>query len=433
MERLEAGENSIARSQPFKGADGKWWLTWRIRLSDDEPTRTYRTKAVNKGLLRRRAYAKAEQVLMEYESVSGWVVTDSMSDYITKVSIPKIKGSKDLAPRTIQRYLDVAQYLLGDCATQHKDPDHRHRTSFAKCSIKTGTTMRYLENALMEIGQLHGAETWHQARTVLEKYVLSQMIRDGLITASPIAGKRLDKGLGKRTPRQAPVTVTLAQWQAVRDELLHRDPAAGVQPPKGGVYSLEDRIAAKRNSIDLALLQMTTGLRVDEATSVRWGEHVVTETDGELWIHLDAAITKTSTPRSVVVIDRDVAEHLKQRGSTATDGQLVIGSPAKPDQRWYKRQRDEQTRRLYDDLAQTLQIPQLTQRRTHIWRASLNTILADLPAATRATYLGHTEVVNEEHYLGQGDARIMAAALRGRLGEKSPQKSPDAPHNPDNQ
>lgn len=107
----------------------------------------------------------------------------------------------NLRPRTQERYFGVLNYLVGQCSTSH-----RHRHSFKEQTIGSGTRFRALESCLQEIAELHGSETAHQARTVVEKYILDQMIRDELIPASPIAGKRLDLDGGvKRAPgRRSP-------------------------------------------------------------------------------------------------------------------------------------------------------------------------------------------------------------------------------------
>ncbi|GAA2810307.1 hypothetical protein GCM10010522_30240 [Kribbella solani] len=130
-------------------------------------------------------------------------------------------------------------------------------------------SFRVLERCLTEVAELHGSETARQARSVLGKYVLDQLIRDELIDASPIAGKRLDlAGVKGDTQTRGGVALSVDEWIAVIDYLLALDPAEGVEPPKRGMYTLEDRIAVIANAIDLTLLQSVTGLRVSEATRV---------------------------------------------------------------------------------------------------------------------------------------------------------------------
>lgn len=86
--------------------------------------------------------------------------------------------------------------------------------------------------------------------------------------------------------------------------------------------------------------------------------------------------------------------------------------PWKP---WSKRQRDEAIRELYKELAEALGIKVLETRRTHVWRATLNTMLVELPAKLRAEYLGHTVEVNYSNYTDVSDSTPMTAAIRDKL------------------
>lgn len=160
---------------------------------------------------------------------STWSATDSITDYIAEVSRPAIEAAR-LAPASRGRYLGALRYLVGDCRQ-----DHEHTASLKDHTIASGTRFRALERCLQEIAALHGPESAHQTRSVLGKYVLDQMTRDEVITASPIAGKRIDLTGGQ--PRQRSrggVALTREEWNKVIDHLFTLDPADGVTRPKRG-------------------------------------------------------------------------------------------------------------------------------------------------------------------------------------------------------
>jgi integrase len=92
----------------------------------------------------------------------------------------------------------------------------------------------------------------------------------------------------------------------------------------------------------------------------------------------------------IAVADFRVVARMVRRRKAAKKGHLVIGSPAIPRKPWSERQRDQAIRELYKELAQALKIETLETNRTHVWRATRNTMLVELPAKLRAEYLGHT-------------------------------------------
>ena len=94
---------------------------------------------------------------------------------------------------------------------------------------------------------------------------------------------------------------------------------------------------------------------------------------------------------------------------------LVIGSPAKPDTPWRQRQRSAATARLYTELADELGMEDLATARTHVWRATLNSVFIELPESTRAAYFGHTVAVNRARYTGTSDTSAMVEAARSVL------------------
>ncbi|GAA3138908.1 integrase [Kribbella aluminosa] len=423
--RLEIGEHSIDRVEPKEHDDGTWWLTWTIRLTDGR-TRRPRTKGRTKTEARRRAKDKAKELLAASRS-DIWKVTDDLVSYMEKVSKPAIETAK-LATNSRDRYLLVYKLIVGGCLRE----DHKHSRSLKGHTIGTGTRFRALERCLVEIAELHGSETAHQARSVLGKYVLDQLIRDELIDASPIAGKRLDLAGSKGdTPTRGGVALSADEWNAVIDYLLALDPAEGIEPPKRGMYTLEDRIAVAANAIDLTLLQTMTGLRIGEATNV--DPSMVTFDGDEMIFDLPPEITKTKKGRFVHVTDPAIVARFKPRWEIArAKGGPLIPSPAKPGVVWDQRQRNEAVKTLYLKMAEELDIPALETERSHVWRATLNTLTlgAGVPEAIRTAHLGHTAQVNRRSYTDTRDGAVLARKLSGLRTSKSTPKSTQSESSP---
>jgi hypothetical protein len=278
--RLDAGQHSIDRVQPTK-KDGRWMLFWSIRLYDGRLLRK-QSQGLTKGEARARAKTKANELLTSSGGI--WRTTSQLSKYVEQVSKPAI-ASAQLRESSRQRYLIVLKQLLGDCKP------HKHRDSLKGHSVASGTTFRVLEDCLREVAQLHGHESAHQARSVLSKYIMAQLKRDGLITADPIKGERLEFG-PKPAQQRGGKALSRAEYERVVDYLLNLDPAKNVQAPRRGRWTLADRIAKRRNAIDLTLLQAATGLRISEASSISWSEHVELTDDGKLRIEVSPGMSK---------------------------------------------------------------------------------------------------------------------------------------------
>jgi len=409
--RLEPGQDSIERATPVE-RDGTLTLTWNFRPLDGSKLVRKRTQVparAGKGELRRRARATAAELRTVSES-STWRPKDSLSDYMAKVSRPKIE-SADLRPNSRRRYLVVLDLLTGRC----DDTDHKHADSLKTHTIASGTKFRALEGCLQEIARLHGTESAHQARSVLSKYVLGQLVRDELVAGNPIHGADLDlrgehRGNGgKRITGQA---LSRADYRRVLDHLLSLDPAEGVEAPKRGRWTLEDRVAVRRSAIDLTLLQAATGLRVTEATTLTWQE-VDVDDSGQMFVTVLEDVSKTHRGRRVPVLDQDVAQRMLTRQNEAqSPGAYVLSSPADETKRWEPRNRDRAVADLYTDLAAKLQIPMLESARSHLWRATLNSLMLDLPEAVRSAYFGHGAEANRQHYTDTTDVTGMVSAAR---------------------
>lgn len=420
MAGLSEGETTINRVQAVKNADGVWMLSWYIKMPDGQLIKK-RSQGKTKGAARRNAQQKAEKMIRDF-STGRWSTSDLMVDYLDLVAKPAIMRARR-RKRTEDRYLQVLRYMKGECAA-----DHGTQHSFKGQTIGTAREFRSVEKMLDEMEVLHGRETRHQTRTVVSLYVLEQMMRDNLITANPLLGRRLNTVT--EVEERPLLVLDFQQWNQVLDHLLSIDPAEGIEAPKRGMYTLADRIARRATVIDLTLLQATTALRVNEASRLRWGKEMVADSHGRLIINVTREISKTKKPRSIGVGDARVEQRLLERGSAIPYGWPVFGSPARPEGLWDKRQRDEAIRNLYDELAEQLDLPYLHERRTHIWRGTLNTMLQELPVAMRAAHLGHSVAVNRSSYTSLADATVLTEHLRtlrevGLMDDDEDEAEPD--------
>lgn len=90
-----------------------------------------------------------------------------------------------------------------------------------------------------------------------------------------------------------------------------------------------------------------------------------------------------------------------------------VYKPAAPGKMWDASNAQKAIRALYDELADTLDIPLLCEVSSHVWRATLNTEWRDkgvLPEL-RAAYFGHTTETNERYYTAGVNLASLAAQV----------------------
>lgn len=403
---LQPGEHSIDRNTPRK-RDTTYLLDWSVRLRDGKLIEK-RSQGPSKSEVRRRAKVKAAELLAA-GGTGTWKSSSPMVDYLDKVSQSAIEQAK-IRSSSQSRYLLALRLLGGQCA------DHQHKDSLKGHSIGSAVRFRTLESCLKEIAWLHGSETARQSRTVLSKYVVQQLIRDELITGNPLHGMSIDLSSPKQTSgKKGGVALSRKDFNAVVNHLLSIDPADGQKKPKRGRWSLNDRIAKRRNTIDLTLLQAATGLRVSEANQLTFAQHISVDDDGVMHIDVPEVVSKTHRARRVPVLDDRVAERLLERQNAAPDlNWFVIGSPADQTEPWDRFNCQKATTVLYKELADELKIEAFETERTHIWRATLNSLLLDtVPEVIRAAHFGHDAAVNRSAYTDLTDTSSMVKAARG--------------------
>lgn len=396
--RLNPGEDSIETVSATKQPNGGYLVQWSICLYDGRVLVRQKSRGKTAGEARANARAKAAELLLNSGNAGKYKPTSAISEYIDDVSQTAVIKA-DLRPNTRARY-DLCLAQLGTALDGH--------------TIATALRFRVLEDALQAIASKHGTESARQARNVLSKYVIGQLIRDDLASGNPLTGMSIDLGHHKAKAKPAGGRALPANaYDRVLVHLLDLDPTEGISAPKRGKYTLADRIGVRRSAIDLTLLQMSTGLRISEARTLAWSD-VSTDVDGTLRVTVTEERSKTHRARTVPVLDDRVSAHLSRRRKK-TGGSLVVGAPAKPSTVWEASNAQKAVKRLYAELAEDCDAPLLTEAGSHVWRATLNTMyLGKIPDAVRAAYFGHDEEINRSAYTDTTDTSALLDAARAR-------------------
>lgn len=399
---LRPGEDSIGSCAITTDEErGLKYLRWSIRLPDGRllTRRTQAPAGTTDGALRRRARDKARTLIAEAGVSGSWKLTSSLTDYITQVSIPAVETAR-LRDASKARYTQ----LLTDVMSTRYLGSH---------TIADGTRFRALERVITDFAADRGRESGRQLRNVLSKYVCEQVIRDGLLDHHPLRGMSIDLGEVK-TRRRADggQAVTRAEYDRILDYLLAQ------RPGETDGLTLARSIAKRRTAIDLTLLQMTTGLRISEARQITWSRHVHVDTDGTVRITVTEDISKTKRARTIPILDdaagRVTAHLLARRDEIG--GKYVIGAPVNPDTVWDRKNASDAVESLYLELAEKCDVPLLGPggARSHVWRATLNSMLLDLPEAARSAYFGHDSSVNRKAYTDLTDLTPLVEAAKTR-------------------
>ncbi|HEU5223158.1 MAG TPA: site-specific integrase [Candidatus Lumbricidophila sp.] len=419
---LEPGQHSAKTATVKQISDTLWYVRWTARLPTGERIKG-RNQAKTRQLARRRAVEAAEARIKNPHAVE-WKPSHKLADFVKAVSTPQIESPR-LAEASRAAYARDLGLLMGICNSD----DHKHSASLKGLMIGSAMRFRTLENCLLEISHLHGYETARGVKVVLGKYVIGQLVRSGAIDHNPLAEIQIDLKTGAKPFDKRPTGKALAteDYFRVVNHLLALKPEAGVAGPKRGRWSKDVIVGRRRNAIDLTLLQAATGLRIGEARQLEWDRHIEVR-GGVLYVLVTPEITKTPKGREIPIADLLVAKHLlARRELLPASARYVIGAPSDPDKKWDSRNAREMVADLYKEMSAALNIELMKVLRSHLWRATLNTLTEDrLSVGKRSAMFGHSKEVNVAHYTDvedvSGMVRIMSE-LRAEHAESTPKST----------
>lgn len=391
---LKPGEHTAGQTKPERQSNGSYFGRFSVRLMDGKTVRL-KVTAPTVGEWKTKAMAAAEEALRAAGTEGTWKPTSQMSQYIEHVSVPAVQAS-NLRERSKVKY----EHLLSILAEE-----------FRGYAIHDAVRFRRLEAVLKAVAQERGAESGRNARNVLSKWVLQQLIRDEVITANPLAGMSIDLGAEKKTAKaEGGKALTEAEYERALDYLLSVD-VEDVVPPRRGRFTTADRVEHRRTTVELTLLQAATGFRIGEALGLRVSE---VEDDGKkMTVSVPAERSKTHRGRTVPVLDARVAQRLRERVERRQEGVLVFPAPAVPESGWDQSNAQKAVKRLLGEVGRECSIPLLNEVSSHVWRATLNTraMNAGVPAEIRAAYFGHDAEINRTAYTDTTDTSGLVAAL----------------------
>lgn len=403
---LELGENSIDRARIAKEESGSLSMQWSVRLPNGRLVRRTTRGKCSKGELRRRAHAKADELIALSGQSGAWKGSSSMSDYIMREAIPGVEAADDsvLRPRTKKSYLRVLS-LVADALKGFR--------------IADAVRPRALEEALASIALSSGTATARQCAKTMSKYVLEPLVRDEVITHNPL------KSFKPRLPEHRGTSKAVGGQALAPDErekvisyLLSIDPN-DVEPSRRGRYTVKDRRSLRRSVVEITLLQEATGLRINEARLLTLAD--MGEEGSVLSVTVTAEVSKMHRGRTIPVTDERVAERMRRRMEEADDDAeaLLFPAPAASGSVWDLNNAEHAIKKLYRELADELDIPLLREVSTHVWRATLNTewMQRGIPEVIRSAYFGHSPEVNRNYYTDTTNVSVLVGMLRQGNGE----------------
>lgn len=398
---LQPGENSIDSTKPVRLPNGSYALQWRLCYKDGTVKKFTTKHKGTIGDLRRKAKKKAATELERYGKNSKWEPSSRMSDFIRKDVIPAVDETTKLKERSKKNYQKVLQYLASELEDY---------------TIENAVRPRVLEEAFRKIALEHGTATARQAVKVTSKYVMERLVRDEVIPFNPLRDFTPDLpdhvACHRASGGQA---LTPDQKERVIDYLLSTDVSEIFAKGKTArQYSREGQRAKQRLVVDATLLQAATGMRISEVRLLR--RKGIEEVDGKLVIDITPEESKTKKGRRILVLDERVEERLRERllGVDGSPDAFVFHAPTASDREWDASNAQKAVRQLYMRLSKNLDIPLLSEARSHVWRTTLNNewMAAGIPEAYRSAYLGHTGDVNQQYYTDLKDLTVLKKLYR---------------------
>lgn len=400
--KLEPGTHSVERVTPKELPNGSYIVRFRVCLATGRTIRDAR-QGPTKGIARARARERAEELLL-LSGFNDWKTSSKITDYVEKVTKPAIAKVANINSR--RQYEGALRRLMGGC--EH----HVHQHSLRDLTVAEANDFRTLEACLQEISDLHGdPESARQSRNVWNGYVAKELKKDRLIVHNVIAREKIDYGQVGKERKRGGRALRKKQYRQVVDYLLALDPAEGIVRRQGR-WSIEHLVNKAKTAIDMTLLQTATGLRVSEATLIVWSDFHMKK--GTPHVHVRKEISKTKKARTVPVIDQRVYERVIARRGDVPASAAVFGRPADQSKFWDESNRNKALRALYIKIWRELKIDIFEDHRSHVWRATLNTLLAaeGVPLHIRAAYFGHDEAVNVQSYTDTTDTSSVIKAAR---------------------
>ncbi|WP_160049320.1 hypothetical protein [Nocardiopsis sp. JB363] len=407
--KLAPGEHTAERSTPRQLADGTYRMTWTLVHRDGRKERKD-SYGATKGETRRKAKRKAEELLRT--GGGAWRLSDQLSDYIDKVTRPALEKAK-LEDLSREKYEAGLRFLLGDCA---KCKGKRHQHGFNRHTIGSGTTPRALEETLTEIAQLHGLSTAKSCRTVWNKYIAKRLVLDGMMDFNPVMEARLTDLTGVERPqrKRGGRALMRQEYELTLQWLLDADPTDWPVSHKkyGWIWRPELQVATFLTSIDMTLLQATTGLRQSEGRLVDWSMAHVSG-NGVLSIDVPEHVAKGGHPRVVLVLDQRVAERLLKRRDEQGGEGFIVGAPMDPLKPWHRQRCGQVCRKLYMRMAKATRIALFEEQRSHLWRTTLRSFfVGQVSEAVLNSQFGHSTKVANLYYTDASDLNGLAQAAK---------------------
>lgn len=424
--RLEPGQDNIASTNPNKtertveytlkngtvktSKRVEWTMQWYINIDGTITKHFTRHKGGTANDCRQQAREHADRLreLARLPGEGAWTLYSAMDEFVERVCAPAVADNdydRPLRPKTQARYLRCLELF---------------RAQIGATRIIDAVVPAKLSDTFKAIATAHGNPSAKQAAKVVSKYVMDVAVAKQVISHNPlrpltisvtVAEDKVRPHRGDTKPKGGQA-LSPEERRRVVDHLLALDPTM----PARKRWTAEQQTAKRACLIDITLTQATCGLRIAECRRLTRAD--VSEHDGLMWLTVTEDVSKTHRGREVPVFDERVAERL--RGRLAHVVRPAQSAPVFPapvtGQVWDRGNCQKAVRAFYDELADTLGIPQLHDVATHTWRATLNSEWADLgiSAERRAAYFGHSIEVNRARYTDLTDVSEIARVLRSQ-------------------
>lgn len=435
---LRPGETSIDSVRPYrveiKGSPSMR-IGWSIRMPGEAQSRVYYTTArlgTDVAELRRRAHVKADSLLQDVSAGEGghrrrWTARSGIAEYLCEVTLRAIEDEPHLRPRSRARYrqlLNIAIEQAGDL------------------SIGSFCVPRALVGMLRSVATTHGTATARQLKRWMGKYVMRQLMMDGAIALDPLRdlevtlpdvhkgsrrkaaslggeGGGASGGFAAVSPGPGVRALSPQERARVIEYLL----GEGVSPPVAyrGPLTSQQAASFRRTIVDMTLVHATCGLRANECRNLLARDIILQGRVPVIEVRPD--VSKTRRGRRVPLFDpvwgREVGKRLAGRVTGRDARWPVFGAARNAGRPIDGRCAAANTRKLYDELADELDIPLLREVSTHVWRATLNTEwqAKGMSPAVCSALFGHSVAVNHDYYTAAFDVELICEVARRGGGE----------------